>query len=110
MSTGKAFGWILAGGCSVATAYYTLAPELQKQQFERQQKFLAQHSQPASDGEKTPFNKDKIETQTTRVGTLPESPREQVKDTVQKSWPGLSWLKWSYGGGSTSSESNERKS
>ncbi|KAF4552751.1 Hypothetical protein D9617_9g025410 [Elsinoe fawcettii] len=111
MSSGKAFGYILAGTCSVATAYYTLAPELQRQQREREAAFQAQHPATISPEQvrvESASTEARSSIQSENMPTT-ESPKEQIKDKVQTSWPGLSWFQTSYGGGSTSNEQNNKK-
>ncbi|KAG8627522.1 hypothetical protein KVT40_005005 [Elsinoe batatas] len=108
MSAGKAFGWILAGTCSVATAYYTFAPELQRQQREREAAFQAQHQNApiAQQAQAAPLSK--VDTPAIQSGQMPLQPKEPIKDKVQKSWPGLSWFSASHGGGSTSEQQDKK--
>ncbi|KAF2224784.1 hypothetical protein BDZ85DRAFT_280006 [Elsinoe ampelina] len=108
MSAGKAFGWILAGTCSVATAYYTFAPELQRQQREREAAFQARHQTAPVTQQAQAAPVPKVETPAIQSEQMALEQKEPIKDKIQKSWPGLSWFSTSYGGGSTSEQQDKK--
>ncbi|PSK60371.1 hypothetical protein B9Z65_521 [Elsinoe australis] len=111
MSSGKLFGYVLVGTCSVATAYYTFAPELQRLQQEKQATFRAQHpsAPPIEQTQAAPAASTAIETTPFQSDSMPKPSKEPIKEEVQKAWPGLSWLKWSYGGAGTTNEQKKKE-
>lgn len=130
MSAGKVFGYLLAGGCSVATGkcynltvmftwaeisdinlivYYTLKPELVKIQEEKQKAFQNQHDATKAAVQPTP-KADLAPTPTAiQSGNMPTTGQQtSVKEEVQKSWLGLSLFKWSFGSAESSSEDSKK--
>lgn len=103
MSQFRVFGYILVGFCSVATSYYTFAPELQRLKDERQ--FKERHQE-----EQNPLSALEAHESTIHSGTVPEPPKEAMKTEIQKSWPGLSVLKGSFGGAGKSGDDSSSTS
>ncbi|KAK8198611.1 hypothetical protein M8818_006478 [Zalaria obscura] len=95
---------LLATICGVCTAYTTFAPELQKQQAEREGTFEKQHttSNDAAVSAAEPPTNQTIISNDASIGAAVKdalnTPKESEKDT---SWSGLSTFKRSYGGEKT---------
>ncbi|KAJ9621882.1 hypothetical protein H2203_006762 [Taxawa tesnikishii (nom. ined.)] len=107
MSLGKVAGPLLAIVCGVCTAYTTFAPELQKQQAERLQGSDLKNQNPntlsVSSSHETeidvqPPNQTAISNDAS-VGAAVKEAVNSAKDPAKgSSWPGLSMLRWSFGG------------